>query len=310
VLMLVLKGRVFLDTGKEGMGMREPPGVARFHWDSRLRKHSFQHLDKFPETLIKPMTDEETKILGGIETCCAKMSNRTLGIDRNQSFDFLAKGRGYFLVTEQKRLREPLEQYLQEVGVTNGQVTRQLFAAFNAKMDFGLGLDLLIDSKNSLERQLGVTLAGAVDDLPRVFGVLMYSKDADTRDQAVIVLRHWLGREPGQVKKFEEALIATNKVTPVQARNVLQLFFGFNAEERRDPDTYVLLLHYLAHKNQAIRTLAHWHLVRLAPAGKSIDFDAAGPEAARQSAVERWHALIPEGHLPPSPLKQQAPKTP
>jgi hypothetical protein len=147
-------------------------------------------------------------------------------------------------------------------------------------------------------------MAGAMDDLPRVFGVLLNSTHADTHEQAILVVRHWLGRRPGQVKRFEDALLASHKLTPVQARNVLQLFLGFNAEERREPNTYEVLLHYLAHKNQAIRTLAHWHLVRLVPAGKNIDFDAAGPEAARQQAVERWHELIPDGQLPATSPKK------
>lgn len=49
----------------------------------------------------------------------------------NSMFDFLAKGRPYFLVTETQRLREPLTQYLKERGITNGQVTRELFAQYN-----------------------------------------------------------------------------------------------------------------------------------------------------------------------------------
>lgn len=51
--------------------------------------------------------------------------------DPNRIFDFLAKGRPYFLLTETQRLREPLTQYLKERGVSNGQVTRELFAQFN-----------------------------------------------------------------------------------------------------------------------------------------------------------------------------------
>jgi Ca2+-binding EF-hand superfamily protein len=65
------------------------------------------------------------------------------GRDPNAAFDFLAKGRGYFLASENMRLREPLTQFLQDKGVTNGQVTRELFAEFNdqtrATMGFGGG---------------------------------------------------------------------------------------------------------------------------------------------------------------------------
>src|SRR5262249_53911217 len=49
LLMLVLNGQVFLDTGAEGVAMTAPPGTARLHWDNVLRQHSFQRLDKLPE---------------------------------------------------------------------------------------------------------------------------------------------------------------------------------------------------------------------------------------------------------------------
>src|SRR5947207_64212 len=54
--------------------------------------------------------------------------------DPNQMFDFLARGRNFFLVTDTQRLREPLTQYLAEKGINNGQVTRELFASFNQQM--------------------------------------------------------------------------------------------------------------------------------------------------------------------------------
>ncbi|MCI0681565.1 MAG: hypothetical protein L0Y71_05640 [Gemmataceae bacterium] len=53
------------------------------------------------------------------------------GSDPNRIFDMLARGRPYFLVTETQRLRDPLTQYLRERGITNGQVTRELFAQYN-----------------------------------------------------------------------------------------------------------------------------------------------------------------------------------
>ncbi len=51
--------------------------------------------------------------------------------DPNVIFDFLAKGRGYFLAAESRRSGEALNQFLMSKGVNNGQVTRELFAAFN-----------------------------------------------------------------------------------------------------------------------------------------------------------------------------------
>jgi len=60
--------------------------------------------------------------------------------DPNQTFDFMAKGRGFFLSTESKRLAEPLGQFLQDKGISDGKVTRELFLAFNEQMALpGLG---------------------------------------------------------------------------------------------------------------------------------------------------------------------------
>ena len=249
VLLIVLEGQAFLDTGKEGIALHAPPGLARMHWDSVRREHTFQRLEKLPENLVKPLDDHEEKIFKEISAASAKL---------NQG-------------------------------------------------DLGAGLDELLKSPTRLDRLLGVTLAGALDDLPRLSAVLMLSQDAATRDQAIVVLRHWLGREPGQVQRLQTVLIENKKLSAVQARNVLHLLFGFDAEERQEPNTYSVLLMYLTHKNQAVRSLAHWHLVRLAPAGKDIPFDAAGSDEQRDKAVRQWQALIPEGQLPPR-LRVESPK--
>src|SRR5207247_6431701 len=51
--------------------------------------------------------------------------------DPNTMFDFLARGRPFFLVSETRTLRESLEKFLQSKGITNGQVSRELFAQYN-----------------------------------------------------------------------------------------------------------------------------------------------------------------------------------
>src|ERR1700736_1548351 len=59
--------------------------------------------------------------------------------DPNMIFDYLSKGRGYVLATESRRLQEPLSQFLDAKGITNGQVTRELFAAFNDQNKMNMG---------------------------------------------------------------------------------------------------------------------------------------------------------------------------
>src|SRR5947209_6850856 len=50
--------------------------------------------------------------------------------DPNKIFDMLSRGRGYFLAEDMRQLREPMTQWLQTHGITDGKVTRELFMAF------------------------------------------------------------------------------------------------------------------------------------------------------------------------------------
>ena len=78
---------------------------------------------------------------------------------------------------------------------------------------------------------------------------------------------------------------------------------GPEAFDHAQAETYETLIAYLKHRKQAIRELAHWHLVRLAPVGRDIPFDAAATVAARAKSAEAWKKLIPDGELPPDKKK-------
>jgi hypothetical protein len=54
-----------------------------------------------------------------------------MGGDPNRMFDMLARGRPYFLVNDTRSLREPLTKFAQERGISNGQITRELFTQFS-----------------------------------------------------------------------------------------------------------------------------------------------------------------------------------
>jgi hypothetical protein len=169
-------------------------------------------------------------------------------------------------------------------------------------------LDGLVKSDRRVDRLVGVTWMGALDQLPQLLDALADARHADVRDQAILVLRQWMGRNAGQVGKLYQALKEHLHNSDVTARTVVQLLFGFNDEERAQPATYELLIGDLMHKQLPVRELAYWHLVRLAPAGRDIPYDAAGSEAQRRRAVEQWQALIPEGRLPPHPKAPPAEK--
>ncbi|MBI2808746.1 MAG: hypothetical protein HYX68_27475 [Planctomycetes bacterium] len=167
----------------------------------------------------------------------------------------------------------------------------------------GLGnaVNTATTSRDALERRASVVALGALDDLPGLLRVLNNKDHADTRDLAIVVIRHWLGREAGQSIRMYDYVTKAENATAIQAKNLLYLFNGIEAEKRRQPETYELLIQALDHGKIAARELARWHLVRLAPAGRSIPYDAAGTDAERQAGIAAWRRLIPAGQLPPSP---------
>lgn len=159
-------------------------------------------------------------------------------------------------------------------------------------------LKKLLHDKNWADRLVGVTLAGALEDLPTLVAALEDEHQPDVRDHAVLVLRHWLGRGPQDLRRLYEALVGSGKYSRAQALTLLQLLLGFPAPDLARPATYQVLLTYLDHSKVGIRELARWHLVRLAPQGRDIAYDAAAPDDRREEALRRWRKLIPEGKLP------------
>lgn len=64
------------------------------------------------------------------------------GQDPNVLFDFLAKGRTFFLISETRSFNAPLTQFAQERGISSGQITRQQFLDFQdwrAKQNLTIG---------------------------------------------------------------------------------------------------------------------------------------------------------------------------
>jgi hypothetical protein len=162
-------------------------------------------------------------------------------------------------------------------------------------------------SKSAVERTAAVNAMGALDDVHGLFVTLASSPHADTRDHAVLALRNWLGRAPGQTAKLDAGLKKAG-YTDVEARTLLHLLYGFTPDEKREPATYDLLLTSLKHSRPAVRQLAHWHLIRLVPEGKTIAFEPLAPEAEQQRNYDQWRQLIPEGKLPNR--AKAAPKAP
>jgi hypothetical protein len=144
---------------------------------------------------------------------------------------------------------------------------------------------------------------GALDQVAELVDALANPK-GDVRDVAVIALRHWIGRKQGQDLKLYNVLTKEKNFTPNQAAILVQLLHSFGDVQQSQPATYETLIDYLMHDKPAIRQLAYWHLVRLAPSGKDIKFDPNASAEARQSAVEQWKKVIPAGQLPNSVEKK------
>lgn len=160
-------------------------------------------------------------------------------------------------------------------------------------------LEESLNSKDAGERKAAVVVLGALDKLPRLADVLATSKHADARDKSIVVLRNFIGRGPDQIEKVYDFLITNRKLSDAQAKTALHLLIGFDEKEQRDSLTYEVLIDLLKHSKLAVRELARWHLIRLAPEGKKIPYDAGGPPEERQAAIAEWRTLIPVGQLPP-----------
>jgi len=162
-------------------------------------------------------------------------------------------------------------------------------------------LDALLNSDDEADREVGIILCGALDDLPRLGAALARTKHRDVWDTVVVVLRHWIGRAPGQDQRLYQGLVEKAGYKPAEAETVLQLLHSPFAADQ--PETYETLLAYLNHNKLAIRELAWWHLSRLVPKGPAVRYDPAAPAAERRKAHDAWKALIPSGSLPPAPKK-------
>ncbi len=164
--------------------------------------------------------------------------------------------------------------------------------------------DAFLASDNPLDRRLAVVALVATDQLQRLGKVLKDSDRPDVWDHAVLALRHWIGRAPGQDQRLYQGLIDSKVFTPREAETILELLHDFGDDDLARPVTYEELINLLGSDKRFIRGLAYWHLSRLVPEGKAFGYDPFGPQDARDAAVKKWKELIPAGKLPPPPKEE------
>lgn len=163
--------------------------------------------------------------------------------------------------------------------------------------------DRLSDTKEAAaQREIAVYALGAIDDLSGLFAALTQEKHPQVRDIAVQALRHWIGQSKAQDYQLYRWIAARPSYNASQAETILQLLHSPFDSERAE--TYQTLIAFLQHQKLAIRELARWHLYRLVPAGRKIDYDAAGSQKEREAAWQKWKELIPAGKLPPREEKR------
>jgi hypothetical protein len=159
-------------------------------------------------------------------------------------------------------------------------------------------LDELINSDDPMARRLAVVAMGAFDDLKRLGEALSKTTHQDVWDNGVLVLRHWIGRGPGQDQRLYQGLIDRANYSPIQAEAALQLLHSFGEADLARPETYQMLIDYLGHDKLAIRGLANWHLYRLVPAGREIGYSPMASKEERDAAIAKWRKLVPKGTVP------------
>jgi hypothetical protein len=168
----------------------------------------------------------------------------------------------------------------------------------------GEAIEKFLESSDPVEQRIALITLGATDNIDRLARQMAAAKSLDEWDFGITVLRHWLGRCPEQDQKLYAALISpVQGYTSAHARIVLQLLLGFDPADATRPETYEVLIEYLQHDKAAIRNLAVWHLVRLVPPGKAIEFKPSWTRDECKPVYAAWKKMIPTGQLPPQPKK-------
>jgi hypothetical protein len=168
-----------------------------------------------------------------------------------------------------------------------------------ASRPVGAVLGEMAESEDPVSRRVAIILLGATDDLRGLGKALHQEKHRDVWDDAVVVLRHWMGRAPDQDQALYHRVQEVWGYTPMQAETLVDFLHGFSESDLQRPETYQMLISFLGHRRLAVRGLAHWYLVRLVPAGQKIAYDPLAGKEARDRARQEWKKLVPPGKMPP-----------
>ena len=181
----------------------------------------------------------------------------------------------------------------------------KFFDLLKEKGDIPAALKDLAASDNETDRRLAIFAMGATDNLDSLWSTMLTLKTREVIDDAVIALRHWIGREPGQDAKLWDYLVNKRKYTETQADQTLDLLHSPSKSDLARPEYYEHLILLLNAKRDMPRVLAYWHLVRLVPQGAALNFNPLGKPEERKEAAAKWANLIPKGKLPPESVSNE-----
>jgi hypothetical protein len=160
-----------------------------------------------------------------------------------------------------------------------------------------------------LQSVLSVRAEGALDAVGNLVNLLDDDqKPAQLRFEAIVTLRHWIGRNAGQEellfdpKTKSGVLTDGGNLTPSEAAIVMELLHTPSQEQLESPAFWGYLIDKLKADKLAVRELAYFHLRRWVPEAQSpkYRYNPTDPAEARNAAFKQWKELIPDGKLPPT----------
>ena len=103
----------------------------------------------------------------------------------------------------------------------------------------GTALNAFLESADPIEQRIALVTLGATDDLEPLGKSLRSARNPEQWDFSITIVRHWLGRCPGHDQKLYAVLTSPAQgYSSTTARTIMQLLFGFEPEDLKQPETF------------------------------------------------------------------------
>jgi hypothetical protein len=314
------RGRVFLANQKE----KGPARVRlRFHreiWDLTLDEAGTEVAIDFFKAYTRDIDYQ-----GGEEPraelyLCVTQGKAGLSVDPYHEYPNLSEPPGPALFAWDNKgagTRGPIRldkrppAFTKDVAVTEqAKAMRVALAELSMQLTPKKPLDVAMlegREKGPAARTLSIYSLSAIDAVPQLLDILGDEDPARGPDRltAIFTLRRWISRSPEQGKLLfdpaaKKGILLDKGYQASEAQIIYDLLHDFTDLQRRQPETFQLLVRYLQEKRITIRELAYWHLVRLAAGLKDVPaYNPAWGPAEREASCNDWKKLIAEGKLPP-----------